>query len=121
MPYTFKSLATADLLMLSGAGDALLRVIGKAPSERGIITVDQIPHAILAIEAAVAEAAGEERVRESDSRREPEPGRESGLAEESDRADESESNRVTLRQRAWPFLEMLRRAESAGEPVTWGT
>jgi len=115
MAYTFKSTATADLMLLSGAGDELLRVIGKAPSARGIITVEQIPQAILAIEAAVADATAEERARESES------GRPSEQAEASDDTDESGSSQVTLRQRAWPFLAMLRRAQGAGQPVTWGT
>ena len=27
---------------------------------------------------------------------------------------------VALRQRLWPLVEMLRRAQAAGEPVVWG-
>jgi hypothetical protein len=28
---------------------------------------------------------------------------------------------VSLRQRVWPLLEMLRRCQAAGEVITWGT
>ncbi|WP_019043618.1 DUF1840 family protein, partial [Comamonas testosteroni] len=56
MPYKFKSRATADLIMLDANGRKLLEIIGKSPDEvHGIITVEQIPAAIAALEAAAAE------------------------------------------------------------------
>ena len=58
MPYKFKSRATADLIMLDANGRKLLEIIGKSPDEvHGIITVEQIPAAIVALEAAAAEDA----------------------------------------------------------------
>ena len=58
MPYKFKSRATADLIMLDANGRKLLEIIGKSPDEvHGIITVEQIPAAIAALEAAAAEEA----------------------------------------------------------------
>jgi hypothetical protein len=58
MPYKFKSRATADLIMLDANGRKLLEIIGKSPDEvHGIITVEQIPAAIAALEAAAAEGS----------------------------------------------------------------
>ena len=51
MLYKFKSRATADLIMLEANGRQVLEIIGKTPDdEHGIITVEQIPAAISALE-----------------------------------------------------------------------
>ena len=56
MLFKFKSRATADLIMLEPNGRRVLEIIGKTPDdEHGIITVEQIPAAISALEAASAE------------------------------------------------------------------
>ena len=40
---------------------------------------------------------------------------------QTDEADASApAESVSLRQRVWPMIEMLRRAHAAGEPVVWG-
>ena len=53
MLYRFKSQATADVVMLEPNARQLLGVIGKTPSPQGIVTVDQIPAAISALETAI--------------------------------------------------------------------
>jgi hypothetical protein len=30
------------------------------------------------------------------------------------------SDHVSLRQRVWPMVEMMKRAQAAGEPIVWG-
>jgi hypothetical protein len=106
MLYKFKSKAAGDLIMLEPNGRQILEIIGKDPAPKGIILPEDMPGAISALEAAVA--------RES--------------ANKKSQADEAQSNGespragegVTLRQRAVPFLDMLRRCEKAGKEIVWG-
>ena len=54
MLFKFKSRATADLIMLEPNGRRVLEIIGKNPDDaHGIVTAEQIPAAIAALEAAV--------------------------------------------------------------------
>jgi hypothetical protein len=103
MIYKFHSKATGDLIMLGPHGDQLLRLLGREPSAQGIIEPAQMPAAIAALQAAAQQAQPPE------------------AADDDDRdADEAPRDRVSLRQRLWPMVEMLRRAADAGEPVVWG-
>ena len=111
MLYKFKSRATADLILLEPHGRRLLQAMGKEPAPQGIVTVAQIPAAMAALEAAVA----------ADDRRRAE----AAQADEVDEANEAEpsdpaQDTVTLRQRAAPFLDMLRRSVADGQDVVWG-
>lgn len=103
MIYRFRSPATGDVVMLGAAGDELLRLLGREPSAKGIVEPAAMPAAIECLQAAVkaAEASSE-----------PE------LTDEADAPARAEG--VSLRQRVWPMIEMLRRAHAAGEPVVWG-
>jgi hypothetical protein len=96
--YKFKSKNAGDVIMLEANGKRILEVIGKGTGPTGIILPDQMPAAIAAIEAAIA-------------------------LEES--ADEPESkdggDAPGLRQRAMPFVDMLKRNQKAGTEVVWGT
>lgn len=101
MLYTFKSKATGELIMMGSIGDLLLRVIGKEPSGKGIVQVPELLPAIAAIQSAIAQAESA-----------PEPA--------GSEATDSAAELVTLRQRAWPLVEMMRAAQASGEAVTWG-
>lgn len=105
MLYKFKSRATADLIMLEPHGRQVLEIIGKSPDATGIITAAQIPGAMAALQAAVA----------ADEAQLPADGADEENAGSDDRADT-----VRLRQRAAPFIEMLRRSASEGKDVVWG-
>ncbi len=100
MIYKFKSKATGDLLMTQPVGDRVLALIGKGPSAQGVIDVDQMPAAIAALEAAVAA--------------------ETTPADGDDAPGGGPGDRVSLRQRAWPMVEMLKRALAEKQPVVWG-
>ena len=104
MIYKFKSQAAADVIMLQLNGDQMLAIVGKEPSPQGIITVAQIPAAIAALEAAIVthEAA--------ESRRAEQPRTEVDV----------EGDSVRLRDRAVPFIELLRTSAQAGKDVVWG-
>ena len=99
MMYKFKSKATGDLIMAQPVGDRVLGLIGKEPGPQGIIEVDQMPAAMSALEAAVA-AEVPHHHEESDS---------------SPRADT-----VSLRQRVWPMVDMMKRAHAQEQPIVWG-
>lgn len=100
MIYKFKSKATGDLIMLGPDGDQVMRVIGREPQPKGIVEVAAMPGVIGALEAAVAAEAAQAADDEDDGGR--------------------GARKVSLRQRVWPLVEMLRRAHAAGEPVVWG-
>ncbi len=106
MLYKFKSKATGDLIMLEPNGRRILEIIGKEAGPTGIIQPGQMTAAIAAIEAAVA-------------REEADP---QALAEQARAGGQvpPRADGVTLRQRAVPFLDMLRRAGQAGEDIVWG-
>lgn len=104
MIYKFKSQAAADVIMQKPNGDQMLTIIGKTPSPQGIVTVEQMPAAIAALEANVAahEAA--------------QAGAQQNLPPEVP----VEGDGILLRQRAAPFIELLRTSLEAGKDVVWG-
>ncbi len=104
MIYRFKTKADGDLIMMGPAGDAVLRLIGKEPAAKGIIEASALPAAIGAIEQAVA---AEEAARKAAGADAPGNGLGSG-------------DKVALRQRAWPLLEMMRRSQAEGADIVWG-
>ena len=111
MLYKFKSRATADLILLEPHAKRLLELAGKEALAQGIITAAQIPATIAALEAAVLEEerrlaeAGQTADAEDAAQQEP---------------DGRERDTVTLRQRAAPFIDMLRRSVAEGKDVVWG-
>ena len=110
MLITFKSAASADVLMFEEAAKVLLAVIGKEDElSKGIVTVEQLPQAIARLQEAMAQ-----------DHRHHEP-----LSEEQEAADREAGHTgmaasVTFSQRAWPLLDMLEQAQRAAVPVVWG-
>ena len=104
MIYKFKSQAAADVIMLQMNGEQMLNIVGKTPSPQGIITVAQIPAAIAALEAAVVSHEAVVARRQKDLTHE----------------EEIEGDSVMLRQRAAPFINLLRCSAEAGKDVVWG-
>jgi hypothetical protein len=106
MIYKFKSKAAGDVIMMGTSGDDVLRTIGKAPSAKGIIEVASMPAAIAAIERAVAadeaaRAAAEKEAAAAGQKLGPRDG-------------------VSLRQRAWPLVEMMKRSAAEDADIVWG-
>lgn len=101
MLYKFKSKAAGDVIMLGPNGDQVMRLVGRAPAAKGIFEVAHMPQLIAALEQAVQ---SDEAARQPDSEEPPAKG-----------------DGVSLRQRVWPLVEMLRRCQSANEVITWGT
>ena len=103
--YRFKSKADGDLIMMAPVGDQLLRIIGREPAGKGIVEVAALPQAIAALEQAIA-AAELARV-------------ESRKADDDD-DDAGGANAISLQQRAWPLLEMMRRSLAERADIVWG-
>ena len=104
MLYKFKSRATADLIMLEPHGRQIVSILGKAPGASGIVTAAQIPAAIAALEAALAADEAQPPVDEA----------------QDEAAADDRKDAVRLRQRAAPFIDMLRRSAAEGVDVVWG-
>lgn len=102
MIYKFKSKAAADLIMTQPVGDRVLGLIGKASGPQGIIEPGDMAQAIQALEAAAA------------------ADRPGGTPDPGPTRDAGEGDRVSLRQRVWPMVEMMKRAQALGEPIVWG-
>jgi hypothetical protein len=105
MLYEFKSRATGNVVMTQKVAERLLAIIGKAPGPTGIILPEQMPAAIRALEDAIEQERAQ------------------GGREESEDEDERDPNRtpaVSLAQRAWPLIDMLRAAAAAEREITWG-
>lgn len=106
MIYEFKSRATGSIIMTEPVGNALLEAIGREPAPQGAITTEQMPDAIAKLEAL---SAANPPV-DPDEVSTGEPGDAEGPREVP----------VSLSQRAFPLIEMLRAALKAGKDITWG-
>jgi hypothetical protein len=106
MLYKFKSKAAGDLIMLQPNGRRVLEIIGKDPGPQGIILPEEMPGAIRALEDAIAkeEAEHQAAIDEAKANGEVPP----------------KFDAVSLRQRAVPFIDMLRRCEKEKKEIVWG-
>lgn len=88
----------------------ILEIIGRTDTPRGVITAEQVPEALSRLVAAVEEEKAHAKeaaaAAEQDERRGTE-----GPARETP---------ITLGQRAFPLIEMLRAAQKRQVDVTWG-
>lgn len=101
----FRSKAAGEIFMFEETARRIFEIVGKADAPRGVITAGQIPAALARLEAAVA--AEKAQRRDAD-------------APAADADDPAAAPAVTLAQRAFPLIEMLRAAQKKGADVTWG-
>jgi hypothetical protein len=118
MLYRFRSKSSADVIALRSSGEALLRALGREPQPQGILEPDFLPSAIRKLEQSIdiddALRQGQEAANEDSAIGEQDGG--SSL----DSGSGAGHDAIPLRRRAWPLLQMLRRAQSNGHAVTWG-
>ncbi|MEI7784419.1 MAG: DUF1840 domain-containing protein [Betaproteobacteria bacterium] len=107
MLYRFKSRNVGDVIMLEPNGKRVLEIIGKEAGPQGIVLAEQMPLAIAALQAAVAQ----EELEFAQARA-------AFAAGHSRESPEGEG--VNLRQRVQPFIDMLRISHQHGDPVVWG-
>jgi hypothetical protein len=107
----FRSKAAAEIYMFAETARRLLRIVGKDDaSERGVIRAEETGDALSRLTAAVEREKDE--LRQERSRR-----------EQDERAGDARAEQalpVTLGQRAFPLVEMLRAAQRKQVDVTWG-
>jgi Domain of unknown function (DUF1840) len=111
MIYKFKSAASGDIIMLGPNGDAMLRLLGREPTAKGILEAHDLPAAVAALRAAIERA--EARPASSGA-----SGEQGGQRHAEDHAADEPA--VGLRRRLWPIIDMLERAAAADVPVVWG-
>lgn len=109
MLYKFKSKASGDVIMLGHHAQALLKLIGKDPaSPQGILLPEQMPAALDALRRAIEAEAGGAAI-------------DVGATPQEQAADaERDQDAVSLRQRAWPLIQMIERAQSENREIVWG-
>ena len=113
MLMTFKSRATAEMLMYKEHARRILDLFGK-DVEQGVITVAELPGVIARLEKEIADSRAEAVAQEADE--------EEAAHEARNHADDDEPpvQTVSFASRAYPFLEMLRAAQREQLPVMWG-
>jgi hypothetical protein len=108
----FRSKAAGEIFMFPETARRIFDIVGKDDAPRGVITAEQVPDALARLQAAVDDEKAQLKAAADGH-------------EEADRrgsgADEALAARaVTLGQRAFPLLEMLRAAQKKRVDVTWG-
>lgn len=106
MIYKFKSKAAGDVIMLAVHAEPILRLVGKESAAQGIFEVADMPAVIAALERAVADAEAARQQAEKEA------------SAEGRRVPAGDG--VSLRQRAWPLVEMLKRSHAADAVIVWG-
>ena len=106
MLYKFKSKAAGDLIRLEPNGRRVLEIIGKDAGPKGIILPAQMGPAMAALESAVAQEEADQQAAVAAAKAAGQP------------APRFEP--VSLRQRALPFVEMLKRCQKADAEIVWG-
>jgi len=109
MIVTFQSPASGDVIMFGDVAQRMMKLMGKEVTDKGIVTVEQLPDAIARLKAAIEEDKQQR----------------AGMSEEdlprTERAGSGESRPyVTLTQRAVPLLELLEWSLKKKKPVVWG-
>jgi hypothetical protein len=105
----FRSKAAGEIYMFAESARRLLAIIGKADTPKGVITAEQTQEALDRLVAAV----DDEKAQLQEAGREREAAQRRGGPVPAERP-------VTLGQRAYPLIEMLRAAAKRQVDVTWG-
>ena len=105
-PYRFKSRDTGDVVMLHHTGQRVLQILGKDPDAPGVILVEQMPAAVAALKAAIAQEEAEQQRQKDEARATGEP--------------PPVFEVVSLRMRCAPLFEMIERCQKAGVEIVWG-
>ncbi|MCS6943894.1 MAG: DUF1840 domain-containing protein [Sutterellaceae bacterium] len=106
----FRSKAAGEIFMFAETARRILDIIGKPDAPRGVIAAEQIPQALQRLTAAIERERAELRAAAQARAEAERHGEPASPAEQP----------VTLAQRAYPLLEMLRAAQKKNVDVTWG-
>ena len=105
----FRSKAAGEIFMFAETARRIFDIIGRQEAPRGVITAEQVPESLQKLVDAVEEEKAQLKA----------------AKDEADRADkqgegEAQQRPITLGQRAFPLIEMLRAAQKKQVDVTWG-
>ena len=105
----FRSKAAGEIFMFTESARRIFEIIGRQDSPRGVITAEQVPEALQKLVDAVEEEKAQLKAARDD-------------AELHDKQGDGavQPRPITLGQRAFPLVEMLREAQKKKVDVTWG-
>ena len=105
----FRSKAAGEIFMFEESARRIFEIIGRQESPRGVITAEQVPEALRRLVDAVEEEKAQLKAARDD-------------AELHDKQGDGtvQPRPITLGQRAFPLVEMLREAQKKKVDVTWG-
>ena len=108
----FQSPASGDVIMFGDVAQRMMKLMSKDVTDKGIVTVEQLPDAIARLKAAIEEDKQQRAGLHEEDLPRTEP----------DRGGGAQSSRpfVTLTQRAVPLLELLEWSLKKKKPVVWG-
>jgi hypothetical protein len=102
MIYQFHSKAGPDVIMLSDLSQRIFDILEHPLEKRGILVAERLPEFIARLESAIAaDAASRNRTPDAP-------------------VDQEKPGADRLGQRAFPFLELMKQARAANEPIVWG-
>ena len=105
MLVTFRTKAYADITMFGDVAKQLLELLGHSGTIPSAIKAEDVPAALARLESGLEQRTAAEAADEPEGDR--------------GRDDYDAPRRVTLFQRAWPLLELLRAAAANKADVTW--
>ncbi len=106
MLYKFKSQVTGDVIMLEPNGRRVLEIIGKDPGPTGILLPEHMGAAIEALTHAIEQEEAQQQTAIAQAKAQGE--------------GPPTFDAVSLRKRAWPFVEMLQRCLKEKASLVWG-
>jgi hypothetical protein len=109
MIYHFHSKAGPEVIMLSDLSERIFTILGKPLAKRGILLAAELPNLILLLEDAIIQ---DQQKRQSQSKPQVESREASSPNRRAPKGD-------PLGRRAFPFLELMKRAAAADEPIVW--
>ncbi len=98
----FRSKAAGEFFMLESHAQALFELMDKPFAAQGIITASEVAQRLARLQAALNAPTNQ-------------------ATAQSQPISDADAQAVGLKQRAWPLLDMLTRAEQKKVDVTWGT
>jgi hypothetical protein len=113
MIVVFQSPASGDVIMFGDVAKRMMKLMGKEPTDKGIVTVEQLPDAIARLKAAIEEDKQQRAGKSPEDLPQTEPDGSGGRGQGS-------RPFVTLTQRAVPLLELLEWSLKKKKPVVWG-
>jgi hypothetical protein len=104
MIYQFHSKAGPDVIMLSDLSQRIFDILKHPLEKRGILVAERLPEFIARLESAIAADVASK----------------SSMPDKPAESDQAKPTADRLGQRAFPFLELMKQACAANEPVVWG-